>query len=139
MSILSYWPVLGYFAALLALFPAGTLVARAVIRLSGAPRTGEPAPEVRSEMNAGRLIGHLERGLIMVGLVLDRWEVILAVIALKTVARHKELDHRDFAEYFLIGSLASIVWAAVVAIAIVWFDGAYGYDLLPKDLITTKI
>jgi NADH:ubiquinone oxidoreductase subunit K len=83
------------------------------------------------ENKSGRYIGLLERLLIVAGLVWNNWEIILAVIALKTVARHKELDDKIDAEYFLIGSFASIVWAIGVAVLLVLYDRHFGFSVLP--------
>ncbi|MES0883216.1 hypothetical protein [Roseibium sp. SCP14] len=83
------------------------------------------------ENKSGKYIGLLERLLIVAGLVWNNWEIILAVIALKTVARHKELDDKIDAEYFLIGSFASIVWAIGVAVLLVLYDRHFGFSVLP--------
>jgi hypothetical protein len=37
------------------------------------------------------------------------------VLAPKTLARFKQLDDRDFAEYYLLGTLASVAVAAISA------------------------
>lgn len=58
----------------------------------------------------GRHIGNLERILMAVGFYSNKWEIITAVVALKTLARFKQLDDKDFAEYFLIGSMTSIIY-----------------------------
>ncbi|MCV0425907.1 MAG: hypothetical protein K5905_10565 [Roseibium sp.] len=91
-----------------------------------------PGEEVSSPENkSGKYIGILERLLIVAGLVWNNWEIILAVIALKTVARHKELDQKIDAEYFLIGSFASIVWAIGIAVLLVLYDRNFGFAVLP--------
>ncbi|MGF0536877.1 hypothetical protein ACQQ2Q_02705 [Agrobacterium sp. ES01] len=51
------------------------------------------------------------------------------MIALKTVARFKEMDERDFAEYFLVGSLFSILWTMFVTSAWLAYDHKLGSDL----------
>lgn len=61
----------------------------------------------------GRHIGNLERVLMAVGFYSNKWEIITAVVALKTLARFRQLDDKDFAEYFLIGSMASIIYCFV--------------------------
>lgn len=58
----------------------------------------------------GRHIGNLERVLMAVGFYSNKWEIITAVVALKTLARFKQLDNKDFAEYFLIGSMCSLIY-----------------------------
>ena len=52
------------------------------------------------------------------------------VIALKTVARYSKLDEQNRAEYFLIGSLASILWAVLATVATVLFDQRFGFRML---------
>lgn len=82
-----------------------------------------------AQLQAGRLIGNLERSLIALGIITAHWEVMAAVIALKTLARYKELEKQVQAEYFLIGSLASLLWAAFVTGLWLAFDGLVGFDL----------
>jgi hypothetical protein len=89
----------------------------------GSPET-HPAPP-----GVGRFIGSLERLVILLGLSAQSWEVLLAVIALKTVARYKELDRQIRAEYFLVGSLTSLLWALIVTLAALWFDRTLGSSL----------
>jgi hypothetical protein len=70
-----------------------------------------PPPE-----RVGEVIGILERLLVSV-LVLARAEVAIGlVIAAKTIARFRQLDDRDFAEYYLLGTLASVAVAVVSAL-----------------------
>jgi hypothetical protein len=40
------------------------------------------------------------------------------VVAAKGIARFKELENRDFAEYFLIGTMLSIVTAGAIALLV---------------------
>jgi hypothetical protein len=84
---------------------------------------------------AGRLIGSFERTLILIGILLRSLEILVAVVALKTVARYKELDSQINAEYFLIGSMASILFAMMVALALIGYDHYLGFDLF---LLVTK-
>ena len=68
-----------------------------------------------SNLKAGRYIGLLERLLILIGVTFSSGELILAVIALKTVGRYQELDKKVPAEYFLIGSLASLLYGLIIS------------------------
>lgn len=101
----------GAFAAmLLALGTGGNLACRLLfwaVKLAP-PATGATNPK------AGRVIGWLERLIIAAGILGGSWEVIAAVIALKSVARFKELDRQVPAEYFLVGSLFSLLWAIAI-------------------------
>ena len=64
--------------------------------------------------------------LVSLGVIVHHWEIIVAVIALKTVARYRELDNQITAEYFLIGSLVSLLWAVLVTVALLIFDRDVG-------------
>ena len=122
---------LGIFAltvALVVLTWGGNAMCRLLFRATGLSDTdaagsgGKPA--------AGRVIGSLERLVLAIGIVTANWPVFAAVIALKSVARFKELDDKTFAEYFLVGSLFSIFWAALVTGAWLWADEALNLNLL---------
>jgi hypothetical protein len=69
-----------------------------------------------SEYNRGRAIGNLERVLMLVLVGVGSYEGLALIIAGKGLIRGKELEDRDFAEYFIIGNLASV--AAALAIGI---------------------
>lgn len=88
------------------------------------------AQPLNSHPRVGHLIGSLERLLIAAGVLAGAWEILVAVIALKTVARFKELDQKLDAEYFLVGSLFSLVWAIVITYGWMGFDHFLGLDLL---------
>jgi NADH:ubiquinone oxidoreductase subunit K len=128
---------LGYLFLLYLLWDAGTWFTKIVLEKSGAGKRERELVERNeagppSEANhAGEYIGLFERTLIVAGLVLNNWEVILAVIALKTVARHDDLNKKIDAEYFLIGSLASISWAIGIAVLLLLYDHYLGQGFLP--------
>lgn len=126
-----------YLLAFFALTWLGNQVCRLVLSLSGLlptnsapgtdPATLSDAPV--SASRAGRWIGPLERLLIAIGLMANSWEVLVAVVALKTVARYQELDKRTEAEYFLVGSLASLLWAIIVTLLMIYFDHEFGFSV----------
>lgn len=91
---------------------------------------GTPAAREAQTLKAGRYIGLFERLLIGIGIVVRHWEMIVAVIALKTVARYPELDKSITAEYFLVGSLASLLWALIATAALLAYDAFLGFDVL---------
>lgn len=98
-------------ALFLALTWLGNLVCRLLFRATGLAASVAGGDE---GAGAGRVIGSLERLVLAIGVVTQSWPLFAAVIALKSVARFKELDDKTFAEYFLVGSLFSILWAVVV-------------------------
>ena len=77
------------------------------------PAHAKPAPPAR----VGEAIGILERLLIVTFVLVGAEAAIGLVIAAKTLARFRQLDDRDFAEYYLLGTLASVAIAAISAFA----------------------
>ena len=76
-------------------------------------RAGTTAPPAR----IGEAIGILER-LVVVALVLTGSTAAIGfVIAAKTLARFRQLDDRAFAEYYLLGTLASVTIALLSGLA----------------------
>lgn len=104
----------------------GLSEAMTAAEVSASPAQSTAQPPAKP---AGRTIGWLERVILAIGIVTQRWEILAAVIALKTVARFKELDEQLPAEYFLVGSLFSILWAMLVTAAWVGYDHQFGMDL----------
>ncbi len=74
--------------------------------------------EDEKEYNAGRVIGMLERILILFFVLVNQFGAIGFIIAAKGFTRFKELDKREFAEYVLIGTLLSSLFAFAVALLI---------------------
>jgi hypothetical protein len=112
--------------ALWLLTGGGNLFCRSVFHFTGLSVVTPPDPI--EPVRAGRVVGWLERMIMAIGIAAGSWEVLAAVIALKTVARFKELDDKRFAEYFLIGSLSSLLWASVVTGAWVVYDDLAGVE-----------
>jgi hypothetical protein len=83
----------------------------------------EPAPATPAHAaqtparpaRVGEAIGILERLLIVTFVLAGAEAAIGLVIAAKTLARFRQLDDRDFAEYYLLGTLASVAVAAISA------------------------
>lgn len=57
----------------------------------------------------GKWIGVLERFLIAMFIVLQAYQGLVLLAAFKTLTRFKQFDDKSFAEYYLIGTLLSIV------------------------------
>ncbi|GAB3347057.1 hypothetical protein [Modestobacter lapidis] len=103
----------GLVAAVLAATSGGGPVATAVLRAadpSGAGASGGPAdPQV---LRGGAWIGLLERIAIAVTLLRGFPEGLAVVLAVKGLGRYAELRAPTAAERFIIGTLASALWAA---------------------------
>lgn len=65
------------------------------------------------DLSRGKIIGYLERLLVIVLVMNDSISSIAFIIAAKSLTRFKQLDDRDWAEYFLLGTLTSIFLAIV--------------------------
>ncbi|MHB8892712.1 MAG: DUF3307 domain-containing protein [Candidatus Limnocylindrales bacterium] len=98
-------------SAIAASAPAATAAPAAppVTAPGGSVPVGAPA-------RIGATIGALERLLIVVLLLTGAEAAVGFVIAAKTIARFKQLDERGFAEYYLLGTLASVSVAIVTAL-----------------------
>ncbi|MFE5410443.1 hypothetical protein [Microbacterium sp. NPDC056569] len=89
----------------------GGILLRAPVAPGGV--AGEGA--VREVMRGGTTIGYLERVAVTLGIVAGFPEAIAVVVALKGIGRFSELATAEARERFIIGTLASLVWACVVA------------------------
>jgi Protein of unknown function (DUF3307) len=94
---------------------AGSLFVATLVR---APRTKE-APGTgggASPARVGATIGVLERLIVSALVLVNASSAIGLVIAAKTLARFKQLDDREFAEYYLLGTLASVAVAILTSL-----------------------
>lgn len=116
---------------LFALTTLGNVAYRGLSTLIGQPATPPAQRDDTDTPNPrnGRVIGTLERLLLAAALMVQSWPLVAAVIALKSVARFKALEQKVFAEYFLIGSFFSLLWALLVTSVWLAYDQTYGVDL----------
>jgi hypothetical protein len=71
-----------------------------------------------NEINRGRLIGNLERLVLALVVAAGSYAALAFLVAAKGLVRFEGLRDRDFAEYFLIGSLASVLVALCAGLVI---------------------
>ncbi|MGE5579045.1 MAG: DUF3307 domain-containing protein [Bacillota bacterium] len=69
---------------------------------------------LRVDTGAGRYIGMLERALMLTLVLADALPSIAFVIAAKALARFKQLERAEFAEYYLLGTLSSTLIAITI-------------------------
>ena len=82
--------------------------------------TGVETPSADSLPRGGRLIGKLERLLILMLVLAGEPDGIGFLIAAKSILRFSEIvgeDHRRVSEYVIIGTLASFAWAIAAGYA----------------------
>ncbi|WP_309712039.1 hypothetical protein [Pseudolysinimonas sp.] len=77
------------------------------------------ATRTREVLRGGTWIGYLERLAVIGAILVGRFEIIAAVIAIKGLGRFSELDAPEARERFIIGTLVSMTWAALCGALIV--------------------
>jgi hypothetical protein len=113
--------ITGCVAVLLIVTRGGAFVVRGVLNKVGAlpltiPRVEDQIDLI--EFNRGRIIGLLERFIVLLLMAVQAYQAIAFLMAAKGLIRSKDLESRDFAEYFLIGTLASMALALLGGIAV---------------------
>ncbi len=108
-------------------FQVGPIEGRAVPDPAAPPTAVTPMhPSPAPPGRVGEAIGIIERLLIVTFVLAGAEAAIGLVIAAKTLARFKQLDDRDFAEYYLLGTLASVAVASISAFAAAAALGSLG-------------
>ena len=85
--------------------PASVFIRKLFTSIS--PKTSPK--ENLEELKAGNIIGKLERIIIAILLLNNQFGVIGFVLTAKSIARFKQMENRDFAEKYLIGTLTSFL------------------------------
>ena len=72
--------------------------------------------ENTKEKNAGRMIGTLERILMTIFITIQQYSAVGLVLTAKSIARYERISSdQEFAEYYLLGTLLSTIFAVCVA------------------------
>lgn len=100
-----------YLSAFVFAHEGGNTIVRGVLPEDGPEAEGE-------DLGVGYLIGSLERWIILLLGLAGLWEAVALVVAVKSIARFEELKHRAFAEYFLVGTLTSVLVAIVLVVLV---------------------
>lgn len=97
----------------------GITLVRAVLELPPLQmRRDEDRTAGAVEIARGRAIGVLERALAVTLVLLGEYGALGLIVAAKALARFRALDDREFAEYFLIGTLASLLLGVLGGVAV---------------------
>jgi len=80
-----------------------------------------PAP-VREILRGGAAIGYLERAALIGSVLVAQPAAVAVIVAIKGLGRYSELENAAARERFIIGTLASLLWAGAcaAAIALTW-------------------
>lgn len=109
---------------------AGNFIAKKILSNRG--------EQTLAPLKNGKMIGNLERLLIFIAIIIQEWSLVGIVVVLKTIARYKELDDQDKSEYFLIGSLFSLLWAVSISVLVLLIIKETGYFEQLKFLVDDK-
>jgi hypothetical protein len=60
-----------------------------------------------AEYNRGRVIGNIERLILLTFVAIQAYQALAFLMAAKGLFRAKDLENKEFAEYFLVGTLVS--------------------------------
>lgn len=80
--------------------------------------SGDGAGQTRSLMRGGTVIGYLERVCTVLAIAVGFPEAIAAIIAVKGIGRFPELAESEARERFIIGTIASLLWAGTIGMII---------------------
>lgn len=72
----------------------------------------------KDSINAGELIGELERIIIAMLILCNQYSALGFVLTAKSIARFKKLEDKDFAEKYLVGTLMSLTISLFLTIFI---------------------
>lgn len=76
----------------------------------------ENKEDIKKDNNAGRFIGTIERVIMLIFLSIGQYSAIGLVLTAKSIARYDRISkEKDFAEYYLLGTLISTVIVIVVS------------------------
>ena len=70
------------------------------------------------DKSVGRHIGTLERIIMMIFISIQQFSAVGLVLTAKSIARFDKIQReRDFAEYYLLGTLSSTICAVIISMA----------------------
>ncbi len=102
------YTLIGGIAAALGVFkPANVFIRKVLVK-------EKPSVQREGELDRGAHIGSLERVITLALLYLGQYSAIALVFTAKSIARFKEFENKSFAEYYLHGTLMSVI--AVICI-----------------------
>lgn len=123
-----YYALLALIGGVIATIQTGAIVIGKTVvpflaKLDAARSTDFEPSASRGFDEGGRLIGQLERALVFLFVLMDQITAIGFLIAAKSILRFgevKDRTNRMEAEYIIIGTLSSFLWALVVAYVTRW-------------------
>lgn len=115
-GINGYTLIGGVTAAIGVFKPANVFIRKVLVK-------EKPSLQREGELNRGAHIGALERIITLALLYLGQYSAIALVFTAKSIARFKEFENRSFAEYYLHGTLMSVI-AVIFIFGLIHIFGA---------------
>lgn len=104
-----------YLASYILVVVVGHFIVCAMLKKFLLPETGFK--------KAGAFIGILERIFTLTLVLVNQYASVALIFAAKSITRFEDLKNRKFAEYYLIGTLSSILLSVLVGIFTKWLLG----------------
>jgi hypothetical protein len=102
-----------YFSAYILAVVVGHLFVRFILQRYPLPKEG-------GLKGAGAMIGILERIFTLTLVLVGQYMALGLILTAKSIARFEDLKDRKFAEYYLIGTLSSMLFAVFIGIFTLW-------------------
>lgn len=83
------------------------------VAATGSTASTSRTTKTREVLRGGTWIGYLERLAVVSAIAIGHYEIIVAVIAIKGLGRFSELDAPESRERFIVGTLSSMIFAAL--------------------------
>jgi hypothetical protein len=87
-------------------------------RYKAFPGVNEAGGTDQENNGMGKIIGIIERMILFILIITGNITTIGFVIAAKALARFKELENKNFAEYFLVGTMCSVLITMIIGLFI---------------------
>ncbi len=77
---------------------------------------GESCNQEENDPQVGSIIGKLERIIVSILILYNQFGAVGFVLTAKSIARYKQLEDKNFAEKYLVGTLTSVVIAFITTL-----------------------
>lgn len=111
-------------SAYLFMIDGGTMIVRGIfkkfpnLQLNALQSIKTDDGTIAGEENVGEWIGVLERWITLSFVLTSSYTAIAFALTAKSIVRFKEMDNKVFAEYYLLGTSASIIVAIIAGMAV---------------------
>ncbi|AMJ41247.1 DUF3307 domain-containing protein [Anaerotignum propionicum] len=79
---------------------------------------GDSSDQEENDPQVGRIIGKVERIIISILILCNQFGAIGFVLTAKSIARYKQLEDKNFAEKYLVGTLTSVAIAFIITLVL---------------------